>query len=120
MYAIRSYYARQVLTNIALELIVEEEYPHAELTGTLLQLGYQPVPLVEERGSFAVRGDIMDLFPPDTAQPYRLDFYGDWIEKIRSFDPATQRSGEGTFERIKLRITSYNVCYTKLLRGRPT
>ncbi len=93
---------RQVLTNIALELIVEEEYPHAELTGTLLQLGYQPVPLVEERGSFAVRGDIIDLFPPDTAQPYRLDFYGDWIEKIRSFDPATQRSGEGTFERIKL------------------
>ncbi len=93
---------RQVLANIALELVVEEEYPHAQLSETLLQLGYQPVPLVEERGSFAVRGDIIDLFPPDAEQPVRLDFYGDWIEKMRPFDPASQRSLEGSFERLKL------------------
>lgn len=93
---------RQVLANIALELVVEEEYPHSQLSETLLQLGYQPVPLVEERGSFAVRGDIIDLFPPDAQQPLRLDFYGDWIEKIRPFDPASQRSGEATLDRIKL------------------
>lgn len=93
---------RQVLANIALELIAEEEYPHRELTETLLQLGYQPVPLVEERGSFAVRGDIIDLFPPDAEQPVRLDFYGDFIEKMRSFDPTSQRSGEQSIERLKL------------------
>ncbi|MDT8420127.1 MAG: transcription-repair coupling factor [Desulfuromonadales bacterium] len=93
---------RQVLSNISLELIVEEEYPHAQLTEALLQLGYQPVPLVEERGSFAVRGDIVDLFPPDAGQPLRLDFYGDWIEKIRPFDPLSQRSGEKTVDRIRL------------------
>ncbi len=94
---------RQVLANIALELVVEEEeYSREQLTEALLQLGYQPVPLVEERGSFAVRGDIVDLFPPDAAHPYRLDFFGDWIEKIRPFDPASQRSGEGTLARLKL------------------
>lgn len=93
---------RQVLATIALELVLEEEYPRDQLLETLLQLGYQPVPLVEERGSFAVRGDIIDLFPPDAAQPVRLDFYGDWIEKMRPFDPASQRSTEGSFERLKL------------------
>ena len=93
---------RQVLENIALELIVEEEYPHAQLTEALLQLGYQPVPLVEERGCFAVRGDIIDLFPPDAEQPLRLDFYGDWIEKIHPFDPLSQRSVEGNINRITL------------------
>ncbi len=93
---------RQVLTRIALELILEEEYERDPLLETLLQLGYQPVPLVEERGSFAVRGDIIDLFPPDADQPVRLDFYGDFIEKMRPFDPSSQRSGEQTLERLKL------------------
>ncbi len=93
---------RQVLAAIALELIVEEEYEREQLLDTLLQLGYQSVPLVEDRGSFAVRGDIIDLFPPDAEQPVRLDFYGDFIEKMRPFDPANQRSGEQTLERLKL------------------
>ncbi|HEY5673467.1 MAG TPA: CarD family transcriptional regulator, partial [Malonomonas sp.] len=93
---------RQVLASIALELELEEEYERPQLLETLLQLGYQPVPLVEERGSFAVRGDIIDLFPPDAEQPVRLDFYGDFIEKMRRFDPASQRSGEQTLERLKL------------------
>ncbi|NOY13690.1 MAG: DEAD/DEAH box helicase, partial [Deltaproteobacteria bacterium] len=93
---------RQVLAAIALELVCEEEYARDSLLDTLLQLGYQPVPLVEERGSFAVRGDIIDLFPPDAEQPVRLDFYGDWIEKMRPFDPASQRSAAGSFERLKL------------------
>lgn len=93
---------RQVLSSIALELILEEEYAREPLLDTLLQLGYQPVPLVEERGSFAVRGDIVDLFPPDAEQPIRLDFYGDFIERMRSFDPSTQRSSEQTLDRLRL------------------
>jgi len=85
---------RQVLNSVSLELLLEEEYERKQLLDSLTQLGYQPVPLVEERGSFAVRGDIIDLFPPDAEQPIRLDFYGDFIERMRSFDPATQRSVE--------------------------
>ncbi|MCK4623451.1 MAG: transcription-repair coupling factor [Desulfuromonadales bacterium] len=93
---------RQVLATIALELIAEEEYERQPLLESLLQLGYQPVPLVEERGSFAVRGDIIDLFPSDAQQPVRLDFYGDFIEKMRHFDPVSQRSGTQMIERLTL------------------
>ncbi len=93
---------RQILHNISLELLVEEEYERKQLLNSLTQLGYQPVPLVEERGSFAVRGDIIDLFPPDAQQPIRLDFYGDFIEKMRPFDPTSQRSGDTTLKALTL------------------
>ena len=46
-----------------------------------------------EPGEFAVRGGIVDVFPSGAAEPVRLDLFGDTIETIRSFDPATQRSG---------------------------
>ena len=93
---------RQILDTVSLELLVDEEYERKQLLTSLTQLGYQPVPLVEERGSFAVRGDIVDLFPPDAKQPIRLDFYGDFIEKMRPFDPANQRSGETTLKALTL------------------
>jgi transcription-repair coupling factor (superfamily II helicase) len=83
---------RQILESISLQLIEEEEYPRKELLDSLMQLGYQPTPLVEERGSFSVRGDIIDIFPADSDQPLRLDFYGDFIERMRPFDPSNQRS----------------------------
>jgi transcription-repair coupling factor (superfamily II helicase) len=93
---------RQILDNVSLELLLEEEYERKQLLNSLTQLGYQPVSLVEERGSFAVRGDIIDLFPPDAELPVRLDFYGDFIERMRSFDPATQRSRETTLKVLTL------------------
>ncbi|MCK5826008.1 MAG: transcription-repair coupling factor, partial [Desulfuromusa sp.] len=93
---------RQVLESVSLQLLLEEEYERKQLLNSLTQLGYQPVPLVEERGSFAVRGDIIDLFPPDAEQPIRLDFYGDFIEKMRTFDPASQRSGDATLKSLTL------------------
>jgi len=47
---------------------------------------------VMEPGEFAVRGGIIDLFPPGTKEPVRIDLFGDEVEQIRSFDPMTQRS----------------------------
>src|SRR5262249_57020434 len=47
---------------------------------------------VREPGEYAVRGGILDLFPPGMDQPVRLDFFGDTLESIRSFDPETQRT----------------------------
>ncbi|PLX87155.1 MAG: transcription-repair coupling factor, partial [Desulfuromonas sp.] len=82
---------RTVLSELCLTLIAEEEYPRPELLTTLQHLGYQAVPLVEERGSFAVRGDILDIFPPDLDTPVRIEFYGDFIERMRGFDPGSQR-----------------------------
>ena len=83
---------RQVLAELSLRLVAEDEYPRPELLRSLQQLGYQPTPMVEERGGFAVRGDILDIFPPDRDEPVRIEFYGDFIERMRGFDPASQRS----------------------------
>ena len=48
---------------------------------------------VMEPGEYAVRGGILDLFPPGRASPVRLDFFGDTLEHIKAFDPDTQRTG---------------------------
>ena len=57
--------------------------------------GYGNVGTVMEAGEYAVRGGLMDVFPPGQARPLRLDFFGDEVESIRAFDPVTQRtSGE--------------------------
>lgn len=53
--------------------------------------GFERVPTVRDVGEFAVRGGIIDLYAPG-AEPTRLDFFGDTLESIRSFDPATQRT----------------------------
>src|SRR3954451_23183330 len=54
--------------------------------------GFNRASTVREAGEYAVRGGILDLFPPGMDQPVRLDFFGDAIETIRGFDPETQRS----------------------------
>ena len=54
--------------------------------------GFQRSPTVRETGEYAVRGGIIDLFAPGMAHPVRLDFFGDTLESIRSFDPETQRT----------------------------
>jgi len=62
------------------------------LAEKLLETGYQRVPLVEQAGEFSLRGYIVDIFPPVSPSPFRMEFAGDEIESIRPFDPATQRS----------------------------
>ena len=56
--------------------------------------GFERVGTVREAGEYAVRGGIMDVFPPGDALPIRIDLFGDEIEALRTFDPATQRSTE--------------------------
>ncbi len=58
----------------------------------LLAGGYRRVSLVEEKGEFSVRGNILDIFPPAEKSPLRLELFGDEIESIRRFDAATQLS----------------------------
>ncbi|MGH6929990.1 MAG: transcription-repair coupling factor, partial [Dongiaceae bacterium] len=60
----------------------------------LTRNGYTRSETVNDAGEFAVRGGIVDLFPPGSPQPLRVDFFGDQIESIRAFDPLTQRSGD--------------------------
>ncbi len=54
--------------------------------------GYSRASTVSEKGEFAIRGGVIDVFPPGTEEPVRLDLFGDTLESIRTFDPETQRS----------------------------
>jgi len=62
------------------------------LSAHLVDLAYTRVDMVGRRGEFAVRGGILDVFPPDAAHPVRVDFFGDEIESMTSFGVADQRS----------------------------
>jgi len=66
----------------------------SNLAGSLVAGAYEPVAVVEEAGTFAQRGGILDVFPPDADQPLRIEWFGDQIETLRRFDPLTQRSLE--------------------------
>ncbi|MEF9951514.1 MAG: transcription-repair coupling factor [Clostridium sp.] len=72
----------------------EEENDIVSLMSSLLDLGYERVVAVEGKGQFAKRGGIIDLFPADASFPIRVEFFGDEIDTIRSFDTTTQRSIE--------------------------
>ncbi|QIZ99300.1 transcription-repair coupling factor [Leifsonia sp. PS1209] len=58
----------------------------------LVDLAYARVDMVTRRGEFAVRGGILDVFPPNGDHPYRVDFFGDEVDQIRAFSVADQRS----------------------------
>src|SRR3984893_15364793 len=67
--------------------------------------GYIRTDTVREAGEFAVRGGIVDLYPAGAAEPLRLDFFGDTLESVRSFDPLNQRS-TGKLDWAELRPVS--------------
>ncbi len=60
----------------------------------LARMGFQSAPTVTEPGEFAVRGGLIDIYPPGTGGPVRLDLFGDVLDSARRFDPATQRTTE--------------------------
>ncbi len=93
---------RQLLGGSAVYLVTGEEVAREELLAGLIRLGYQNVPLVEDRGTFAVRGGILDIFPAGSKAPVRIEFFGDEVESIRTFDPESQRSLHDLAELILL------------------
>jgi transcription-repair coupling factor (superfamily II helicase) len=77
-----------------LALRAGEDWPRELLVEHLAESGYQRLDLVTQVGEVAVRGGVLDVWPPGTDEPLRLDLFGDTIETIRAFDPVSQRSGE--------------------------
>jgi len=67
-----------------------------ELLQQLVENGFVRTDLVGEAGEFAFRGGILDLFPPNTGQPVRVELFGDTIDSLRWFDVETQRSGDAS------------------------
>ena len=75
-----------------LTLEVGQEYPIEDLIEKLVDMGYERVMTVEHRGQFALRGGIVDLFPPSEKKAYRMEFFDIEIDSIRTFSVEDQRS----------------------------
>ena len=84
--------SKEVLEALKLSLRVHQVIDRNWLIERLVELGYERVPMVETPGEMSVRGAILDLFPPERADPLRIEFFDNTIESIRTFDPHTQRS----------------------------
>lgn len=87
------------------EIKAGDDLRRDELILKLVNAGYRRASVVEERSTFAVRGSLLDIFPPDSEFPARLDFFGDELESIKLFSPQTQRSFD---KRDRLRIIPVN------------
>ena len=72
------------------------------LAAQLVDFAYTRVDMVSRRGEFAVRGGILDVFPPLADHPYRIDFFGDEVDQIREFSVADQRSQPDTVTAVSL------------------
>jgi len=84
--------SREAVRARSVHLEVGQTIDRDALVETLVAAGYTRMPLVEERGELAVRGGILDLFPPQRAHPLRVELLGDEVDSIREFDAASQRS----------------------------
>ena len=83
---------RHVLSRHAEYVVAGEELDRETLVQRLIQGGYQEATLVEDPGDFAVRGGLVDVFPPLYPDPIRIELFGDTVESIRCFSAADQRS----------------------------
>ena len=77
---------------ISLVLRPGDRIAPAELTERLCRMGYERVGMVEGKGQFALRGSILDVYPPALSQGIRMEFFDDEIDSLREFDCISQRS----------------------------
>lgn len=89
-------------------LVRGDEVDRDALAAALIRWGYRRVELVEDRGDFAVRGAIVDIFPPAYPLPLRLELDGDSLYALRRFDPATQRSLQDAAELLLVPMREFD------------
>ncbi len=89
------------IRQLVAQLAPGERIDRERLAELLQSNGYVRVDTVADAGEYAMRGGLVDLFPSGEEQALRLDFFGDEIESVRSFDPATQRT-TGALDRFTL------------------
>jgi transcription-repair coupling factor (superfamily II helicase) len=75
-----------------ISLAVGETHSYDSLIEKLKSMGYQRRPVAADKGEFAIRGGIIDIFPVNSPDPFRIEFWGDEIESIRVYDPIGQKS----------------------------
>ncbi len=98
----------ETLRNAALDLKVKTRLDRKAFDAFLAANGYVRAEQVMEAGEFAVRGGLIDLFPPGAEEPVRIDLFGDDVETIRSFDPVSQRT-TGNRDAVSLKPMSETV-----------
>ena len=86
-----------------------------DLAHSLSQLGYERVSSIDQEGTWSRRGDIVDVFPVSSELPVRLEFFGDELDKLREFDPASQRSLDPV-EQLRLTPTGFSPLIAEQLR----
>ena len=84
--------ARDVLREAAFSAQVDRQINEDALRAFLVRMGFVQAPTVTEPGDYAIRGGIIDIYPPGESGPVRLDLFGDVLDGVRRFDPATQRT----------------------------
>ena len=103
---------KSTLGSLAELIIVGEDIDQDGLSRRLADLGYEHLSLVQTIGDFSIRGGIVDIFPPGYEAPVRLDFFGDTVESLRTFDPITQRSIQEIEEAVILPAS--NILFPRL------
>ncbi len=93
----------EVLARSSKTLKVGDSIQVEDLAGWLVDKKMNRVEVVEVAGEFSLRGGILDVFPPDASDPIRVEFFGDEVESIRSFDADSQRS-LGKLDRVDLTV----------------
>ncbi|WP_029144597.1 transcription-repair coupling factor [Microbacterium luticocti] len=88
-----------------------------EIAAMLVERAYHRVDMVSRRGEFAVRGGILDVFPPTADHPFRVEFFGDEVDQIRAFSVADQRSLPGDVREVRL-LPSRELLLTEAVRDR--
>jgi len=78
-----------------------DAYPFDHLIEQFVVMGYQRTPTASDKGEFAVRGGIIDIFPVSSPDPFRIEFWGDEIESLRIYDPVGQKSVK-TIEQVTI------------------
>ena len=102
--------APQKIDDAVLSFKVGEDYERESILSGLVSGGYERSDLVDRRGLFSVRGDIIDLYPLNEKEPIRLEFFGDTLENIRYFNEQTQKSSMKT---DSVRILPFALAYDK-------
>ncbi|AGF53944.1 transcription-repair coupling factor (superfamily II helicase) [Clostridium saccharoperbutylacetonicum] len=88
------YTPHNLFLDYSMQLKVGKEIDITEVSGKLIQSGYERVEMVEGKGQFSLRGGILDVFPTCSTYAYRVELFGDEIESIRTFNTESQRSIE--------------------------
>ncbi|MCR2809672.1 MULTISPECIES: transcription-repair coupling factor [unclassified Microbacterium] len=95
----------------------ERGHDLTDVSARLVELAYHRVDMVSRRGEFALRGGILDVFPPIADHPYRVEFFGDEVDQIRAFSVADQRSLPGDVPAVEL-PASRELLLTQAVRDR--